>query len=184
MELVFPQPIAVRSVHLYNPNTTSEVDVHVHEARVRLFADLATQQEVATAMSGDLTSTGTAMPFEDLAARVVRIEILDVTGQFEGQTVASLGEVEVISKGLPASIVISPIHQPFSIRPVLEGSALSWEWDTQEGWKYRLEHTATLPASLWKPLEETVGDGSIHRKSLAATMPAGLYRVRAVLPPP
>ena len=124
MELVFPQPIAVRSVHLYNPNTTSEVDVHVHEARVRLFADLATQQEVATAMSGDLTSTGTAIPFEDLAARVVRIEILDVTGQFEGQTVASLGEVEVISQGLPASIVISPIHQPFSIRPVLEGSAL------------------------------------------------------------
>jgi len=53
----------------------------------------------AQADASDLAVTGTQVSFDDVVARVVRIELDDVTGTFYGLAIASLAEVEVVARG-------------------------------------------------------------------------------------
>jgi hypothetical protein len=99
--LAFPVGVSVRAVRLYDPRTGDEASssVHVAEATVRLYADAAATDLVGTAVATDLAVTGTDLAFADVPARVVRIDLDDVSGTFYGLSVASLAEVEVIARG-------------------------------------------------------------------------------------
>ncbi|MCB1032443.1 MAG: hypothetical protein KDD47_01250 [Acidobacteria bacterium] len=103
VHLTFDVPVAVRAVRLYNPRFGDEADssIQVHAATVRLYADAAGTQEVASLThTGDLAVSGTDLPFADVSARSVRVEIDSVSGTFYGIQLASLAEIEVIAKGV------------------------------------------------------------------------------------
>jgi hypothetical protein len=102
VELVFPVPISVRNVRLYNPRQGDEANssLMVNQATVRLYSDSAGSVEVANATTGQLSVSGTDVPFDDVQVRVVRVELDNVTGTFFSSRVASLAEIEVIAKGL------------------------------------------------------------------------------------
>jgi hypothetical protein len=72
--------------------------IQVDAATVRLYSDAEATQEIATANTNALTETGTDVAFADLTSRAVRVEIAAVSGAFNGETVASLAEVEVIAR--------------------------------------------------------------------------------------
>jgi hypothetical protein len=99
--LVFPAPILVRNVRLYNPRHDPETstDLSVQATRVTLYQDDAASRVAAVALTGPLSVTGTDVPFRDVRARAVRVLIEDVTGHFEGMQSVSLAEVEVIAAG-------------------------------------------------------------------------------------
>ncbi|GIV76517.1 MAG: hypothetical protein KatS3mg050_0911 [Litorilinea sp.] len=99
VELVFPVPVTVRTVRLYNPRQEADSNLVVHQATVRLYSDAAATQEVASQTTGELSVQGTDVPFQDVRARVVRVEIDQVSGRFLGDRVASLAEIEVIARG-------------------------------------------------------------------------------------
>ena len=101
VELVFPVPVTVRTVRLYNPRTGGEANssIQVSGATVRLYSDAGATQQVASATAGQLTVTGTDVAFADVRARVVRVEITGVSGTFYGAQVAGLAEIEVIARG-------------------------------------------------------------------------------------
>ena len=61
-------------------------------------ADAAGTQEVARQSIGQLAVSGTDVAFADVWAKAVRVVIDDVSGTFEGLTVAGLAEVEVIAR--------------------------------------------------------------------------------------
>lgn len=100
--LVFPVPVAVRTVVLYNPRQgdAAGCTIQVHGATIRLFGDAAAGSEVASASSGELSVLGTPALFSEIAARAIRINLDAVTGSFDGAPAAGLAEVEVIAKGL------------------------------------------------------------------------------------
>jgi hypothetical protein len=102
VQLTFAQPIAIRTVRLYNPRTGGEANssIQVGEATVKLYSDAAGTVEVARASSGQLSVMGTDVGFAEVTARVVRIEIDSVSGTFYGIPLAALAEVEVIGKGV------------------------------------------------------------------------------------
>ncbi len=98
--LTFPVPITVRTVRLYNPRQEDEAasTLQVNSARVTLYSDAAGNTPVASQTSGALAADGTDVAFAEVRARVVRIELLSVTGTFYGTAAADLAEVEVIAR--------------------------------------------------------------------------------------
>jgi len=107
VQLTFPVPITIRSVRLYNiPSADSSI--RVQAATVKLFNDAAGTALVGSNTSGALAETGTDVSFNDLSARVVRVEINSVSG-----SAAALAEVEVIARAgdgatNPPTITVTP----------------------------------------------------------------------------
>lgn len=98
VQLVFPVPVTVRTVRLYNPRADAAGTIQVNGATVRLYSDTEANQEVGAADVGTLTDGGIDVAFPDVTSRAVRIQITAVSGTFNGETVASLAEVEVIAR--------------------------------------------------------------------------------------
>lgn len=99
VQLTFQVPVTVRTVRLYNPRQEAESSIQVNNATVKLFADANGTIEVGNQTVDALSVSGTDVAFNDVKARVVRVEIDDVTGLLFGNPVASLGEIEVIARG-------------------------------------------------------------------------------------
>lgn len=100
LELTFPVPITVRQVRLYNPRFEDPANLRVTGATVRLYGDTAATQAVASkTVNHGVSVSGTNVNFNDVRARVVRIEINGASGTFLNETVAGLAEVEVIARG-------------------------------------------------------------------------------------
>jgi len=101
VELIFPVPVTVRTVRLYNPRFGDEANssIQVTGATVRLYSDAGATTQVASANAGQLAVSGTDVAFSDVKARVVRVDITGVTGTYYGSKLASLAEVEVIARG-------------------------------------------------------------------------------------
>lgn len=101
VELLFPVPVRVRAVRLWNPRFGDEAGstIQVHAATVALFADEAASAPLAAAPAAALSPDGTDVPFADVRARRVRVVLDDVSGRFYGMSVAALAEVEVIARG-------------------------------------------------------------------------------------
>lgn len=99
--LTFRVPISVREVRLYNPRFGDEANssIQVHAATVILYADENGTEEVARGTAEELAVTGTGVAFDDVRARVVRVNLDDVSGTFYGSRLASLAEIEVIGRG-------------------------------------------------------------------------------------
>lgn len=101
VKLQFLVPIRVRNVRLYN---TRQADrgrstVQVNAATVELCQDVDCTNVLRSATTGALSDAGTDVAFPGTRVRAVRVKIDAVTGQLLGQTVASLGEIEVIARG-------------------------------------------------------------------------------------
>lgn len=101
VKLVFPVPVTVRAVRLYNPRQGDEANstLQVQSTTVRLFSDAAGTNEVAAQSTGPLSVAGTTVNFPDVRARVVMVNITGMTGTFYGARVASIAEIEVIARG-------------------------------------------------------------------------------------
>lgn len=102
VELVFPVPVTVRTVRLYNPRQGDEANstLQVGGTRVRLYSDTNATNQIGTQTSGALSISGTNVNFNDVTGvRVVRVEITSMSGTFYGMQVVSLGEIEVIARG-------------------------------------------------------------------------------------
>jgi hypothetical protein len=103
VELTFPVPVVVRTVRLYNPRYGDEANASltVNGVTVRLYSDPNGLQEVASSSAGQLSVSGTDLPFDDITAQVIRIEINNVTGTFYAAVAAGLAEIEVIARRAP-----------------------------------------------------------------------------------
>jgi hypothetical protein len=101
VKLTFPVPVTVRTVRLYNPRQGDEAasTLQVNAARVTLYSDAAGLNAVASQTSGALATSGTDVQFAEVRARVVRIDLLSVSGTFYGGAAAGLAEVEVFARG-------------------------------------------------------------------------------------
>lgn len=102
VELVFPVPVTVRTVRLFNPRQGDEANstLQVGGTQVELYSDTNATNLLATQTSGALSVSGTNVNFSDVTGvRVVRVEITSMSGTFYGMHVASLGEIEVIARG-------------------------------------------------------------------------------------
>jgi hypothetical protein len=101
VKLTFPVPVTVRTVRLYNPRQGDEAasTLQVNAARVTLYSDAAGLNAVASQTSGALATSGTDVQFAEVRARVVRIDLLSVSGTFYGAAAAGLAEVEVFARG-------------------------------------------------------------------------------------
>lgn len=112
VELVFPVPITVRTVTLYNPRFGDEANssLQVQGTRVELYSDTNATNLLATKTSGALAVSGTDVSFNDVTnVRVVRVEITGMTGTFYGMQVASIAEIEVIARGeaiAPGAVIV------------------------------------------------------------------------------
>ncbi|MCG8350576.1 MAG: hypothetical protein MI924_22640 [Chloroflexales bacterium] len=106
VELTFPVPVTIRTVRLYNPREGDEANssIQVNGTTVILYGDAAGASEVARQTTGPLSVYGTDANFPAVTARVVRIQIDDVSGTFYGMRVASLAEVEVIARGADVNL--------------------------------------------------------------------------------
>jgi hypothetical protein len=100
VELEFPVSVAVRRVRLYNPRPGDEANSSLQVTSTRVTLRDASGGVLDTRTTGGLLLFGTDVGFADVAARRVRVEILGVTGTFDGAAAAGLAEVEVIAKGL------------------------------------------------------------------------------------
>jgi hypothetical protein len=102
VKLTFAVPISVRTVRLYNPRSGGEANssIQVKSVTVKLYSDAAGTQLVASqTYAQNLSVSGANINFNDVRARVVRVEINSVSGTFYGMKVASLAEIEVIARG-------------------------------------------------------------------------------------
>lgn len=101
VSLTFAVPVSVREVRLYNPRFGDEANssIQVEGATVVLYADAEGTQEAARASVGELSVSGTSVAFEDVRARVVRVNLDRVRGTFYGMRLAALAEIEVIARG-------------------------------------------------------------------------------------
>jgi hypothetical protein len=99
--LTFPVPVRVRSVVLHDvrPGDEAGSTLHVTAATVTLFADGAATQSAGSSSTGPLSVDGTAVPFADVLARVVRVSIDGSTGTFYGISLVGLSELEVVARG-------------------------------------------------------------------------------------
>jgi hypothetical protein len=89
-------------VRLYNPAGVDS-SIKVLDSTVRLFSDAAGTVQVASNNSGALSDSGTNVNFNEVLARVVRIQFNSVNG-----SAAALGEVEVIARGEAENTVSVP----------------------------------------------------------------------------
>jgi len=117
VELAFPVPVSVRAVLLYDPRQGDEASssLHVEHATVKLYADAGASTLAAQAAATDIAVTGTRVSFDDILARVVRIELDQVTGTFYGLAVASLAEVEIVARGEAIAIDDTIFRDGFDI---------------------------------------------------------------------
>jgi hypothetical protein len=101
VKLTFPVPISLRTVRLYNPRSGGDANssLAVQGATIRLYSDAAGTVEVASQTVGALSVAGTDVVFNDIQARVVKVELTSVSGTFFGAQAAGLAEVEVIARG-------------------------------------------------------------------------------------
>jgi hypothetical protein len=91
--LTFPVPVAVQTVRLY---AQPGADGQIQQATVVLYEDVAaTQPASRNTITTGISSAGTNIEFPDVTARVVRVEL----DQVSGQNVAGLAEIEVIARG-------------------------------------------------------------------------------------
>jgi hypothetical protein len=102
LQLTFPVPVTVRTVRLYDM-PASESNINVNNTTVRLYSDTAAKNQVASKTSGALSENGTDVSFNDVRARVVRIEFTSVSG-----STAGLAEVEVIARGEAIETAVVP----------------------------------------------------------------------------
>ncbi|MBL8297952.1 MAG: PD40 domain-containing protein [Rhodanobacteraceae bacterium] len=100
VELEFPVPVAVRRVRLYNPRPGDEANSSLQVTATRVTLRDANGTVLDTRTTGSLLLFGSDVGFADIAARRVRVEILGVTGTFDGASAAGLAEIEVIAQGL------------------------------------------------------------------------------------
>jgi hypothetical protein len=109
-QLTFPVPIQVQGVRLYNPRFGDEANssVQVNSTNVRICSDTACNSVVATAPSGALAVSGTAVGFAGQTARAVRVDITSVTGTFYGARAAGLAEIEVFARGAGGGTIPPP----------------------------------------------------------------------------
>jgi hypothetical protein len=100
IELTFAVPVRVRSVRLYAPakGATASSSLQVNEAVVRLLENSGGAERARRSVRA-LTASGTDIRFDDVTAQTVRIEFVDLSGTFNGASVAALNEVEVIGRG-------------------------------------------------------------------------------------
>ena len=105
VQLTFPVPITVRTVRLYDI-LQADAAIQVNATTVKLFSDAAAKTQVASSTSGALSENGTNIPFNDVTARVVRVQFSSVTGSLAG-----LAEVEVIARG-GTSVTTPPTVTP------------------------------------------------------------------------
>jgi hypothetical protein len=98
VQLVFPVPVTVRTVRLYNPRADDMGTIQVTGVNVQLYSDAQATQAIITADAGALTDSGIDVAFPDVTSRAVRVQITGVSGAFNGEAVASLAEVEVIAR--------------------------------------------------------------------------------------
>jgi hypothetical protein len=108
VQLTFPVPVVVRTVRLYNPRAGADSNLAVMAARVTLFSDAAATTTAAVSVAGHLDTFGTPVSFDDVPARVVRVNLDSVTGTFEASPVAGLAEIEVIASGVDARTMAAP----------------------------------------------------------------------------
>jgi hypothetical protein len=99
VELEFPVPVVVRTVRLYAPRPGDEANASLAVTATRVSVRDAAGNELDARTTGGVLMFGTAVAFNDVTARRVRVEILGGTGTFDGQAVVGLAEVEVIAKG-------------------------------------------------------------------------------------
>ncbi len=101
VQLTFPVPVTVRTVRLYNPRQGDEANssLAVKAATVRLYSDAAGTVEVGSQTTGALSVGGTDVAFNDVRARVIKVELNSMSGTFYGAQAAGLAEVEVIARG-------------------------------------------------------------------------------------
>lgn len=98
-ELEFSVPVKVRRVRLYNPRPGEEANSSVQVTSTRVTLRDANGNVVDTRTTGSVLLFGTEVSFVDVTARRVRVEILGVTGTFDGVAAAGLAEIEVIARG-------------------------------------------------------------------------------------
>lgn len=110
VRLEFPVPIQVRTVRLYNPRQGDEANstLKVTSTSVKVCADTACTNVVATGTTGAVAIGGTDVPFADVAAQAVMVNITGMTGTFYGAQVASLAEVEVIARAGATGVSTPP----------------------------------------------------------------------------
>lgn len=101
VRLVFPVPVRVKAVRLYNPRSGDAADssLQVEAATVDLCADADCAQRLASAGTGPLSTAGTDVPFRKVVARAVQVRIERGSGTFQGAPAVGLAEVEVIARG-------------------------------------------------------------------------------------
>lgn len=104
VQLTFPVPVTVQSVVLYNPRfedaaVNDQSTLQIQGTTVQLFSDYADTQLAASQSTGPLgVMPGTAVPFNNVLTRSVRVNINGATGTFNGQAEVSLAEIEVIAR--------------------------------------------------------------------------------------
>jgi hypothetical protein len=102
IQLVFPVGVRVRTVRLYAPGPAgaAQSTLEITESIVRLLDDVH-GEERASHHTGIVSAAGTDVSFDDVIARVVRVEFSQLKGRFYGASVAALNEIEVIGRGEP-----------------------------------------------------------------------------------
>jgi hypothetical protein len=100
IQLVFPVPVRVRTVRLYapSPGGAAQSTLQISDSTVRLLDD-DHGAERASRQTGILSPSGTDVTFDDVVARVVRVEFSQLKGRFYNASVAALSEIEVIGRG-------------------------------------------------------------------------------------
>ncbi|MEZ5397733.1 MAG: hypothetical protein R2724_33855 [Bryobacterales bacterium] len=89
--------MTVRTVRLYSPRTNTGATLQVQSATVRIGP--SSGNWTATQTTGALNERGVDATFAEVQAKVVRVELGQVSGQLhDGSPNASLAEVEVIAK--------------------------------------------------------------------------------------
>jgi hypothetical protein len=116
VQLTFPVPVTVRTVRLYNI-PAADSPIKVQAATVKLFSDTGGTNLVGSNTSGALSENGTNVSFNDITARVVRVEMSSVSG-----SAAALAEVEVIARAggsttSPPTVTVVPSGTLTAVTP-------------------------------------------------------------------
>ena len=80
VELVFPEPVTIRTVRLYNVRFTDGSTLQVNDATVRLGLS-GSSGWLASAAAQALSASGTDVSFANVKADIVRVEIGSVSGR-------------------------------------------------------------------------------------------------------
>lgn len=113
-DLVFPVPITVRVVRLYNPRFGGEAasTLQVQAAAVALFGP-AGGPPLASGLAGPLAVSGSDVTFPDIPGVTrVRVTVDAVSGTFYGMTLAALAEIEVVGRAGAATSAVAERPAP------------------------------------------------------------------------